>query len=459
MSLPLTSRRTGPQALPLHPHAGRLSRTQAVAAFAAFAFAYLLSNLLRGSTATLAPVFSHELGLQAGQLGLLAGAYFLGFALMQLPLGSALDRWGPRRVLAALLALAVAGCLAFAAARGLQQLLLARLLIGAGVGACLMAPLTSYRHHFSASAQLRANSWMLMTGSVGMLAATLPVQWLLPLLGWRGIFVGVAGGVAVAVLCVLRWAPRDAQPAGQGAPLASRPGASAGRDQPGGPAAAAADASAEAARAGYRAVFAHPGFRRLAPLGFVVYGGLIAMQSLWIGPWLTTAGGLGPTAAAEGLFFVNLAMMLAFLSLGAVMPRLAGSGLDGERLIALGWPAPALCLFAILWLGADAPPWLWALWCAAGCLVSLSQPAIGQMFPSALAGRALSAYNLLIFSGVFAVQWGIGLAIDALQAAGHGPLAAYRIAFGGFGLANLLAVGCLLAGRRSLAARPPTPAA
>ena len=67
--------------------------------FAAFAFAYFFSALLRAVTATLAPAFSAELGLSAGDLGLLGGAYFLGFALMQLPLGRALDRFGPRRVL------------------------------------------------------------------------------------------------------------------------------------------------------------------------------------------------------------------------------------------------------------------------------------------------------------------------------------------------------------------------
>ena len=82
----------------------------AVAMFAAFAFAYFFSALLRAVTATLAPAFSAELGLSAGDLGLLAGAYFLGFALMQLPLGRALDRFGPRRVLLVFLSLAVLAC-------------------------------------------------------------------------------------------------------------------------------------------------------------------------------------------------------------------------------------------------------------------------------------------------------------------------------------------------------------
>ena len=86
-----------------------LTRQRAVLVFLAFAFAYFFSTLVRAVTATLAPVFSAELGLTAGQLGLLAGAYFLGFSVMQLPLGSALDRWGARRVLLVFLITAVLG--------------------------------------------------------------------------------------------------------------------------------------------------------------------------------------------------------------------------------------------------------------------------------------------------------------------------------------------------------------
>ena len=387
-----------------------LSRSRAVAVFAAFAFAYFFSALVRAVTATLAPVFSAELGLAAGQLGLLAGAYFMGFAALQLPLGSALDRWGAKRVLIVFLALAVLGCLAFAAARSLPQLLGARFLIGAGVAACLMAPLTCFRRLFTSETQLRANSWMLMTGSLGMLASTLPVQWLLPVLGWRGLFVVVAALLALAILLIWRLVPADARSSGL----------------------------ARVEAGGYRQVFSHPAFLRMAPLGFFVYGGLVAMQSLWIGPWLTQVTGRSAVGAAQGLFIVNLAMLVAFFCWGLLMPRLIRAGWAGERLIAVAWPANVLCLGLIVWLGPQAGPLLWAAWCVCASVVSLSQPALGQAFPAALAGRALSAFNLIIFAGVFALQWLIGLALDALQALGLTPLSAYRLSFGVFALACAL---------------------
>ena len=378
-----------------------LPMRQAVAVFLSFAFAYFFSALVRAVTATLAPHFSAELQLSSGDLGLLAGAYFFGFASMQLPLGSALDRFGPRRVLLAFLAVAVLGCAAFAMARSFLLLTLARALIGVGLAACLMAPMTLFRRSFSPVAQMRANSWMLMTGSLGMVASTLPVQWLLPSLGWRGLFWVIAGFVALSLLMIAWLVPSDAPPA-----MHREPGT-----------------------LGYAEVFRHPTFVRLAPMGFFNYGGLLAVQSLWAGPWLVRVCGWTPTEAAQGLFGINSAMLLAFMAWGFMVPRLQVRGWTAHRLLTLGVPVSLAALLLALALGQAATAWVWALFCVASTFVSLSQPAVGQAFPAALAGRALSAYNLAIFAGVFALQWGIGLGIDFLRAAGWSELSAFRGAF------------------------------
>lgn len=384
--------------------------------FAAFAFGYFLSAVLRAVTATLAPVFSAELGLQAADLGLLAGAYFFGFALMQLPLGRALDHFGPRRTLVALSAMAVLGCIAFALAPGLPAMIAARVFIGAGVAAGLMAALTCFRQHFSPGAQLRANSWMLMSGSLGMLASTLPVQWLLPALGWRGLFVLTAGLLLLATLLVWWLVPADV---------------------PHPPEAGAAPVS-------YRRIASQALFLRTAPLGFMWYGGMIAVQSLWAGPWLTRVCGWAPERAAQGLFGINLAMLLAFGLWGAVMPRLVRQRVDLIKLI--GWcaPLPLLGLAANVMLGAQASAWHWAAWCVSCTVLSIIQPTVAAAFPAAHAGRALSAFNLVIFAGVFCVQWGLGLLIDTLRRAGLDEIAAFRGAFASFAVLAALAYGWFL---------------
>jgi MFS family permease len=382
---------------------------QALGVVLTFAFAYFLSALLRAVTATLAPVFSSELGLAPSDLGLLAGAYFLGFAAMQLPLGRALDRFGPRRVLLVLLSAAVLGCLAFAHASSLATLIAARLLIGMGVSACLMAPLTCYRHLFDASTQLRLNSWMLMTGSLGMVASTLPVQMLLPHAGWRGLFFGLAALLLLAIALVAHFAP-SAPPV-----VAAQP------------------------QGHYRDIVRHPTFVAMAPLGFFNYGGLIAVQALWAGPWMTEVAGRTAAQAAQGLFFINLSMLCAFMAWGVLMPRLVKAGVEVRQLIAWGLPLSQLMLLLIVVLGPAAGALHWAIWCVLSTLVAPSQPAVAQAFAASWAGRALSAFNLLIFAGVFCVQWGIGLAIDALGAAGWSRVAAYQGAFAVFALCCALA--------------------
>lgn len=403
-----------------------LPRRTAVVVFAAFAFAYFFSALLRAITATLSPVLTVEFALHARDLGLLAGGYFLGFAAIQLALGTWLDRHGPRKVILYFLSLAVLGCLLFSAARGFTGLLVARVLCGAGVGACLMAPLTGYRRWFSPAALMRANSWMLMTGSLGMLASTLPVQWLMPVLGWRPLFWMLAGCIVLA-MAVIAWkvpAWEAAAPAGPAADVAG-----AGTTEPGN---------------GYADVWRHPYFRRMIPIGFFNYGGMVAVQTLWAGPWMVKVAGYTPVESAGGLFFINLCMLFAFWGWGMLNPWLMRSGFGTDRLIALGLPLSFAVLAGIVLAGNSAGAAAWALFCVSCTFVSLAQPAVGMVFPAALAGRALSAYNLVIFSGVFTVQWGIGLLVDGFGAAGLGETDAFRAAMAVFLVCSVAAYGYFL---------------
>ena len=393
-----------------------LERRAAIVVFLAFALAYFFSALVRAITATLAPTLTSEFALNARDLGLLAGGFFFGFAATQLPLGAWLDRHGPKNVILSFLAMAVAGCLAFSLASNFWQLLAARVLCGVGVSACLMAPLTGYRRWLTPAAQLRANSWMLMTGSFGMVASTLPVQWLLPAFGWRPLFWGLALAIGVAMAAIAWKVP--------------------GRvDSPASPGGAAGS---------YAEVWKHPYFRRMAPLAFFSYGGMIAMQTLWAGPWLVRVAGYPPLEAAGGLFVINVSMLCTFWSWGLVNPWLARQGLTTDRLIAAGLPFSFLALATIIIAGPAAGAGAWALFCMASTFVSLAQPAVGMVFSPAVAGRGLSAFNLVIFGGVFVIQWGVGLLIDGFSALGLGELGSFRAALTVFIGCSVMSYGYFL---------------
>jgi MFS family permease len=397
-----------------------LSRSSASVVFLAFAAAYFCSALVRSITATLAPVLTQEFTLQARDLGLLGGGYFLGFAAMQLPLGTWLDRHGPKRVILWFLSLAVLGCLAFSVAGSFAWLLGARVMIGMGVGACLMAPLTGYRRWFDAPTQLRANSWMLMTGSLGMLASTLPVQWLMPLTGWRPLFWILAGMIVVSMAVVLWVVPAwnstaQEQPAASGGILRQ---AQDDREK---------EASVEAS---YTEIWKSRFFQKMAPLAFFNYGGLVAVQTLWAGPWMVKVAGYTALESATGLFYINACMLVTFWSWGMLNPYFSRRGWHATRLMAWGVPLSLLALAVNIALGASCG-WLgWALFCVSCSVMGLAQPAVGMAFPASLAGRALSGYNLIIFSGIFVVQWGVGLLVDGFQAGGFSTVASFQGAMG-----------------------------
>ncbi len=397
-----------------------MARRQILGVFLAFAAAYFLSALIRAITATLSPTLTQELALSAQDLGLLAGGYFLGFAATQLPLGKWLDKHGPKKVLLSFLVVAVLGCIAFALAQSFIGLWLARVLCGVGVSACLMAPLTGYRRWMAPGAQLRANSWMLMTGSLGMVSSTLPVQWLMPIMGWRAIFAGLALLVVLSMVMIYVLVPVWEKPETDPQDLQLK---------------------AIETEEGYGPVWRSAYFWRMAPIGFFCYGGLLALQTLWAAPWMTVVGGYSPLDAATGLFAINLAMLVTFWAWGLVTPRLAKLGFLPNQIIAWGQPISFGVLAWIIVSGpqlGDNTAWVLSLFCISSTFVSLAQPAVGMAFPPHLAGRALSAYNLVIFVGVFVVQWGIGLGVDLFKSFGWSPVLAFQAAFSVFGLCAVM---------------------
>jgi hypothetical protein len=144
-------------------------------------------------------------------------------------------------------------------------------------------------------------------------------------------------------------------------------------------------------------------------------------------------GGYTPVQASTGLFWINGMMLATFWAWGMTTPWLATRDWHADRLIKRG-VSVSLVLLAIVILATNRfAEWsdvLLALFCMSCTSVALAQPAVGLAFAPGLAGRALSAYNLVIFSGVFTVQWGIGLLIDGLKAMGWQEIAAFQGAMG-----------------------------
>ena len=375
---------------------------KAVLVFFVFACGYFLSCLLRAITATLSPVLTTEFNLLAGDLGLLAGGYFLGFASMQIPLGYLLDKQGPKKIVSSFLLIAIVGTASFAIAQSFAGLLISRILIGVGVSACLMGPLTGYRIWFADEYQQRGNSWMLMIASTGFVFSTLPVQILLPIFGWRWVFGGITILIFIVIILILLFIPSWKNET---------------------------DNNNEKNFGSLSDIWKNKFFRSTIPLGLFNYGGMIAIQTLWAGPWMVRVAGYNPLESATGLFWINTTMLIAFFVWGYILPKITKFGLETMKLMKFGLPISYLFLLVIIISGENAGAIHFTIYILTSIVLTLTQPAIALSFPTSLAGKSLTSFNLLIFLGTFIMQWGIGLVIDMCRFLGKGEIQSFQISF------------------------------
>ena len=391
-----------------------LPKRQAIGVFFVFAFGYFLSCLLRAITATLSPILTSEFNLFAADLGLLAGGYFLGFACMQIPLGYLLDKFGPKKIVSSFLLIALIGTTSFALAQSFSGLLISRILIGVGVSACLMAPLTGYRIWFAENQQQRANSWMLMIASLGFLSSTLPIQLLLPSFGWRWIFGGIAILILISIFLMLAFIPKwDHQKENELKENSSESGSLSD-------------------------VWKDRFFISVIPMGLFNYGGLMAIQTLWAGPWMIRVAGYTPLESATGLFWINITMLISFFLWGYFLPRITNSGFSALKILKLGLPISFLVMLSIIILGSKAGAFYITLFILSSIFLSVTQPAVGLSFPSYLAGKALTSFNLLIFLGTFIMQWFMGFVIDLVKHFGYSEILGFKSAFTAFLILSLV---------------------
>ena len=378
-----------------------LPKKKAITIFLVFALGYYISNLLRAITATISPNLISEFDLSAGDLGLLGGGYFLGFAAVQIPLGYLLDNKGPKKIVSYFLLIAVLGMISFSLSENFITLLISRILIGIGVGACLMGPLTAYRIWYQDETQQRANSWMLMVGAIGMLSSSLPVQFFLPIIGWRMIFITLALLTIFCIILIIFFIPNWNKANIQ---------------------------SNSNDNGSLKEIWSDNFFKSLVPMGFFNYGGLFAIQTLWAGPWMIKVSGYTPEQSANGLFIIYFSLLISFLSWGYLVPKISKNVSDAIKLLKFGAPLNLIVLAFIIYLGPKAGAYHWAFFAVSSVFLSLTQPAVGMAFSLSNAGKALTSFNLLLFIGAFALQWIIGVIIDLTMNLGYSEISGFRFA-------------------------------
>lgn len=391
---------------------------------AVFSLGFLVSYVFRGVNLGFAPHLTRELGLNAGDLGLLTSFYFLGFACAQLPAGILLDRFGPRRTEAAMLLVAVAGSLVFALAPGMAGLAAGRLLVGVGVSVCLGAAIQALSMWFPLSRMPLLNGVVMAIGGLGAVLVGTPLSWLLSLTDWRTISAGLAC-VSLA-MAVLLWF---------GVPDKPRAGKESLREQ----------------LRGTRQILGSERFWRVVPLTLLNQGVFLAVQTLWVGAFLRDVSGFDPATSARLVSVIGFAMMAGCVGSGWAARHLERIGVSLYAFAGIGMTG-FIVVQGLLMAQVPLPPaLLWAAYGVFGSSGILTYAVLARSFPDALIGRATTALTLTVFLATFACQVGVGLVLDLWpSSAGHYPKAAHLTAWAGLvGLQVLAAVWYLMGARRA----------
>ncbi|MFQ5984599.1 MAG: MFS transporter [Alphaproteobacteria bacterium] len=396
----------------------RPSAGAAVRLVATLCATYVISQFYRSSVAVIAPDLMREVRLSAEAMGMLTGAFFLAFALAQIPIGVLLDRYGPRRTIPALLVLAVAGALLFAAAAGLIGLTFARALMGLGCAGVLMGSLVVCSRWFPVDRFATLAAVLIGVGSAGNLLATSPLAGAAEALGWRAAFVAmgaITAGLGLLYFVVVRDAP---------------PGHPFHRKTP--------ETLGESLR-GLREVLATPGLSHVFAISFVVYGTLASVLALWGGPYLHDVHGLDGIGRGNVLLAMALALIAGTACFGP-LDRL----LDTRKRIVLAGAFASAAVFALLALVPRPPLWqVTVLFVLLGFLSPYGVVVMAHsraLFPERLVGRGITTVNMAVFIGVAVLQLATGLIVGAFPTTdGAAPEAAYRLVFAFLGAVLLIA--------------------
>lgn len=383
--------------------------------FMPFAGGFFLSYLFRSVNAIIAPQLAADLGLDPADLGFLTSVYFMTFAACQLPLGVALDRFGPRRVQASLLMLAALGAFIFAIGADFQAVAIGRALIGIGVCGGLMASFKAITLWFPARAWPVVNGCFLTMGGLGAMTATMPMEIILGYFGWREVFALLAGMTVIAGGLIFISVPErtDRPPA---APLSEQ-------------------------IKGYLFIFRDRRFWSIVPFSILAMSANFSIQGLWAGPWLRDVAGLDRDGVAQGLFVLSAAMVVGSTLNGILAVWLARWGVPLLTVMVglLGCFLTAQSLIVFQVAPDSLLPWIGFGFFANGTVLCFAL--LNRIFPLAYSGRVSTAINVLGFGMAFLWQFGIGSIIDLWPSTVDGYAAeSYIYAFGAVMAAQLLAL-------------------
>jgi MFS family permease len=390
---------------------------------------YIVSQFLRNSIGVIAPDLAGELGLSAAEIGLLSSTFFFTFAAVQIPVGMALDGFGPRLCLIVGAAVTVIGAIVFASATSPAILILGRALLGLGTAGSLVASLAVYARRFPPDRFATLTGLQVGIGTVGTLIATAPLAYSTATIGWRGSFLVVGAFTFVVGLLIAVVLNSDAPVGGRHQRVDST--SPRRRASPPSCLRRARGETLRESLSGILAVMRTPSVGRLFVMNLVMYSSFALIAGLWGGPYLTHVYGYSLEQRGNLLLVPVLAQILGATLWGA-SDRLLGSH---KLPVLVGATLTALLLGYLAIVGTLTSSML-IVWFAAFGLAAAYFPVLiahgKALFPPHQVGRGLTVLNMGSMGGTFLVQAISGFVIELFPTGPDGAYAldAYRLVLG-----------------------------
>lgn len=376
--------------------------------FLILSFLYILSQFYRVSNAVISPNLIHDLNLNAETLGILGGAYFYSFALLQIPMGPMLDRIGPRIILTVFPIIGACGAFLFGISGSFSLALWGRILIGVGMAPVLMGAMKIFILNYPNEKFSTLTGTILSIGTLGNIFAASPLAYITSLVGWRLTFL-LAGVITIiiSILCFFSIEDKDNIQRSSNTDKI-------GMLQP------------------IRMVLGSLAFWQIGFLAFFRYGTFVGLQGLWLGPYLIYTKGFSPVQAGNLILLLSLGIVVG----GPISGRISDRFFRSPKWVAFGGLTfySVGLLFLLIGGNIKNPIWYGSIFFGMGFFTSFGMLIYSHakdLFPLSISGTAMTLVNFFTMAGGAIFMPALGKVIESFSKEGqyHYSIEAYHLSF------------------------------
>jgi len=327
-----------------------------------------------------------DLSLNHLEIGFITSTFVLAFAITQIPLGIIVDAWGARKTQVSFFIVAAFGIVMFGLSSSVAFLSISRAILGIGMAGSFIAAVKAITDRVESDKIPYYTGIILAFGGVGALLATTPAKLFQLEFGWRTLCFAL-GILTLLIAALIFFVNKDSKIGDERESLSQN-------------------------LRGLISIYKNSFFWRISPLLIFSLGGFIAMQGLWLGPWLNRVVGLSHLQSANYLLVIAVSMIFGFLS-GGLFTKIASKlGHSLVTIVVIGIGIHILTQIAMIMNIFTTHYFIWFIFGYFAQVTLVNYSLLAQHFGPKISGRALTAANILVFLFAFLVQYLFGVIVD-----------------------------------------------